>query len=288
MFISCLRDGVESAVWKAQCVTAQQLVWSVSTLIDGQNRQILLKLVPELLQKLRVGLESISFSPFETAQLFKQLEVIHLARLRGAAIVSDEVAAANEKTAPAVNSRTDSPIDSHADLHSDPLSAPAAAQQIAKTPAASLPQQPLPGVPQSPSPSPQTLTAPSLPPAEKAAREAAAKPSFILMEEAQAEPLPSADPQHMALVGNIAQGTWFEIQGAQGERFRCRLAAVIRSANKYIFVNRAGVKVAEESRESLALALQQKRLTILDDGMLFDRALESVITNLREQRPTHT
>jgi hypothetical protein len=45
------------------------------------------------------------------------------------------------------------------------------------------------------------------------------------------------------------------------------------------------MKVAEESRETLALALQQKRLSILDDGMLFDRALEAVIGNLRDKRP---
>jgi hypothetical protein len=30
--------------------------------------------------------------------------------------------------------------------------------------------------------------------------------------------------------------------------------------------------------------LQTKRLTILDDGMLFDRALEAVIGSLRDQR----
>ena len=62
---------------------------------------------------------------------------------------------------------------------------------------------------------------------------------------------------------------------------RCRLAAIIRGTSKYIFVNRAGVKVAEETRETLAVLLQQGKLRTLDDGMLFDRALESVITNLR-------
>jgi hypothetical protein len=85
-------------------------------------------------------------------------------------------------------------------------------------------------------------------------------------------------------VNNITQGTWFEMQAEAGEKYRCRLAAIIRSVGKYIFVNRSGMKVAEESRESLAIALQTKRLTILDDGMLFDRALEAVIGTLREQR----
>jgi hypothetical protein len=58
-----------------------------------------------------------------------------------------------------------------------------------------------------------------------------------------------------------------------------RLAAIIRSVEKYIFVNRSGM-----SRESMVITLQTKRLTILDDGMLFDLALEAVIVTLREQR----
>ena len=93
------------------------------------------------------------------------------------------------------------------------------------------------------------------------------------------------ESQHLALVANITQGTWFEMMGENGEKYRCRLAAIIRPAGKYIFVNRSGMKVAEESRETLALALQQKRMSILDDGMLFDRALEAVIGNLRDKRP---
>ncbi len=44
------------------------------------------------------------------------------------------------------------------------------------------------------------------------------------------------------------------------------------------------MKVAEKSRQELAIALQQGHFSILDDGMLFDRALESVIGNLRQSR----
>jgi len=43
--------------------------------------------------------------------------------------------------------------------------------------------------------------------------------------------------------------------------------------------------VAEESRESLAIAMKKGSLRLLDDSMLFDRALESVIGSLRQQRP---
>jgi len=88
------------------------------------------------------------------------------------------------------------------------------------------------------------------------------------------------DPQWLARVDAMGEGTWVEL--VQGDsRFRCKLAAIIRATGKYIFVNRAGQKVAENSREGLALDLQDGKVSLLDDGLLFDRALQSVIGNLR-------
>ncbi|HEY7885150.1 MAG TPA: DUF1631 family protein, partial [Cellvibrionaceae bacterium] len=109
----------------------------------------------------------------------------------------------------------------------------------------------------------------------------------IKLEEPSADNIrdgKALDAQHLSLVGNLTQGSWFEMAPASGERYRCRLAAIIKATGKYIFVNRGGMKVAEESRETLALALRDGRLRVLDDGMLFDRALESVITNLKASR----
>ena len=62
---------------------------------------------------------------------------------------------------------------------------------------------------------------------------------------------------------------------------RCKLAAIISFSGKYIFVNRSGVKVVEYSATSLAQQYEQGLVRLLDDNQLFDRALESVIGNLR-------
>lgn len=276
MFITCLKLGVESQEWQDRVMTAQQLVWSVSAPMDKDNRQRLLKLVPELLQKLRTGLESISFSPFETTQLFKQLEALHLTRLRGdsgvkpvgdsvpapAAPVKAEALVQAQPVAP-VQAKVAAPIvEKPVEAIAKPTAQPAATVPTEVVQAAAKP-------------------APVQPVEAPAKQVAAAAPA---VEAKPAKPVIELDPQHVSLVNNITQGTWFEMQGEGGEKFRCRLAAIIRSAGKYIFVNRSGMKVAEETRESLALALQAKRLTILDDGMLFDRALESVISNLRDKR----
>lgn len=85
-------------------------------------------------------------------------------------------------------------------------------------------------------------------------------------------------------VDSLTQGGWFEMEGVEAQPFRCRLAAIIRRVDKFIFVNRSGMKVAEKSRVELAQALQKNELRLLDDGMLFERALEGVIGNLRQTR----
>ena len=270
MFISCLKQGSDSEDWLEKCTTAQQLVWSVTSSMDKDNRQKLLKMVPELLQKLRTGLEGISFSPLETTQLFKQLEAVHLARLRSdSAPVEKPVEKVVQET-PAPTLSTEAQLEAKAKELAEKNAERRTAQQQARKAAA-----------------------------QEAKPVLEAKIEEPKVEPAQVEPAPAAPPvaavpvdtahidaQHLALVANITQGTWFEMQGENGEKYRCRLAAIIRPAGKYIFVNRSGMKVAEESRETLALALQQKRLSILDDGMLFDRALEAVIGNLREKRPS--
>lgn len=83
----------------------------------------------------------------------------------------------------------------------------------------------------------------------------------------------------------LKQGAWFEFQEGDVKR-RCRLAAVVSGIGRYIFVDRLGKKLLELDVESLAADLERGTLRILDDGMLFDRALESVIGDLRDSRKT--
>jgi hypothetical protein len=102
-----------------------------------------------------------------------------------------------------------------------------------------------------------------------------------LNEQAEQEAdVPEGVLQQVAAMG---VGTWVEFQ--EGDScLRCRLAAKIKPTGAYIFVNRHGQKVAEHNQASLAKMLNAGELTLLDDGLLFDRALQSVIGTLRQQR----
>ena len=79
-------------------------------------------------------------------------------------------------------------------------------------------------------------------------------------------------------------GNWVDFRQDDGRMLRCRLAAVINGIGKYIFVNRSGIKVAELNREELQAALLDDTVALIEDDHLFDRALESVISNLRDMK----
>ena len=82
-------------------------------------------------------------------------------------------------------------------------------------------------------------------------------------------------------VDRLHVGSWLEFTEADDHKVRCKLAAAIKATGKYIFVNRTGMKVLEKSRQALAVEFRRGSVRLLDDALLFDRALESVIGNLR-------
>lgn len=106
----------------------------------------------------------------------------------------------------------------------------------------------------------------------------------ILLHTADEGPVdwPSAvDDESLLQIDRLQVGAWVEFQEDEETTLRCKLAAIIDATGKYIFVDRTGMKVRERSRTSLALDVRRGTVRILDDTLLFDRALESVIDNLQ-------
>lgn len=85
-----------------------------------------------------------------------------------------------------------------------------------------------------------------------------------------------------AKLKTITEGTWVEITENDTDPVRCKLATVTQPGHNYVFVNRRGMKVAEKNRVQLAGLLEQDKLSVIDESQVFDRALQSVIGNLRD------
>ncbi|MEQ7921199.1 DUF1631 domain-containing protein [Xanthomonas sp. WHRI 1810A] len=93
--------------------------------------------------------------------------------------------------------------------------------------------------------------------------------------------LPSDDPG-LQQVDTLRLGSWIEIQEDEEHKLRCKLAAIVEPSGRYVFVNRTGMKVLEKTRMGLAVEFRRGAIRVLDDALLFDRALDSVLGNLRK------
>ncbi|MDH0747958.1 DUF1631 domain-containing protein [Pseudomonas sp. GD03842] len=93
--------------------------------------------------------------------------------------------------------------------------------------------------------------------------------------------LPEND-ESLVQVDKLRLGNWVEIQEDENHKLRCKLAAIVEPSGRYVFVNRTGMKVLEKTRMGLAVEFRRGTIRVLDDSLLFDRALESVLGNLRK------
>ena len=100
--------------------------------------------------------------------------------------------------------------------------------------------------------------------------------------------LPDEPPEPVFVheINKLTEGVWAEIRDEDGEPLRGKLATIVQPGERYVFVNRRGMKVAEKNRMQLAVLLKEERLKILDESQVFDRALQAVIGNLRQMHDT--
>lgn len=225
LFVTSLKYGFASPQWRTQLKVLADLVWSVQPTLSADERKQLAQLAPELMARLRSGLDSVSYNPFEVEELFLELDQLHWSLIRG------EVSAVS-KDAHQVRSAGALKADDRRDAADDGAVAVAVAEGASG-------------------------------------------------DTEESDQLPADDP-HLIAVSAFTHGAWFDLTCATGQTWRCRLAAYIKPTDKYIFVDRNGVKVAEQSRNELALSLKHGRLSPLDNNMLFDKALESVVSSLRK------
>ena len=258
LMLTCLKHGVESEQWQTVLVTMDELVWSVEPHDDPQARLRLLELVPGLLRSLREGLDSAGIDPFVTSEFFTRLEVLHVQAFQRF-----------KRAMPAVVENAETSV---------PTLAEEAVQVLPAADVASvLPLLELPA-------------SAELEPVDEPAMVEVVEEIILLApgerREQEVEAHLADDDEALLQVDGLRVGSWVEFQEDEEHKLRCKLAAVIKPTGKFIFVNRTGMKVLEKTRMGLAVEFRRNAIRLLDDALLFDRALESVIGNLRRLKAT--
>lgn len=302
LFLIYLKEGDQARNWEEALQVVDDLLWSVQPMDSADSRHRLLTMVPPLLKNLRAGLTKIGYNPFEMNQLFTDLEVVHLSQLQELNTVKLEMTESEVKTeqkksqqsiareTSAIEKTLDQVLENHAgsDASLEKLDAELDEQLAAFDALGDLVAGDNETIDGSVVDAVDNETFEPSGEADKLVRQVVEK---LVVDGATEESalqtvdLPEDDPS-LVVVNRMVVGNWIELHQDNRKKFRCRLAAVIKATGKYIFVNRSGMKVAEYNRLTLAQAIKLGQVGTLDDGQLFDRALESVIGNLRDMKTT--
>lgn len=249
LFRIYVKQGESSKSWLAAVQTIDLLVQSITPPTSADERNALYNGLPVLQKRLREGLDTISYNPFAANEFVGRLEEVQLQVLRGEipAHAKDDVTSTDptDQLLAAVKGDIDAKGGSSDLLPS--RSAIYDAPQIRRIDQA------------------KGFATPARP----------AEPALPPMD---------GDDEHLIRARQMGTGAWVEFVDDQGVKTRCKLAARIKTTDRMVFVNRSGIKVRDCSTLAVAHDLMSCRMIVLDDSLLFDRALQSVIGSLRRVR----
>lgn len=248
LFRIYIKQGDTSKSWLAAVQTIDLLVQSVTPPVTDEERKALYNGLPVLQKRLREGLDTISYNPFAANEFVGRLEEVQLQVLRGetpAHLKADVATDPADQLLAAVKGDIDAKREGDALLTN--RSAAYDAPQIRRIDQAK---------------------------------------GFISQPKIVEPALPAMadDDEHLVRARHLGVGAWVEFVDEQGTKTRCKLAARIKTTDRLVFVNRAGIKVRDLSTLAVAHEMADCRMIILDDSLLFDRALQSVIGSLRRVR----
>ena len=250
LLLSYLKSGGDYSDWRENLATMDDLIWSIEPHDDAEARLKLLQVIPSLLRQLRTGFSNAAIDPFVANNFFSRLEALHVQAFQRYKQNATSAAAAREDSPGNIAENTAA---DRADITRNDLTK--------KLHGAALQQQ-----------EPTVMVE---------VQEEIALHQVESIDHSVNKIVLSDDDPALLQVDSLHTGSWIEFAQDEQRKLRCKLAVIIKPTGRYIFVNRSSVKVLEINRMSLAIEFKNNAITLLDNALLFDRALESVIGDLR-------
>ena len=267
LFRTCLKEGTGSGLWRQHVLTARDLVWSVVAPMPESGVKMR-RLLPDLKKRLQEGAQSLSLSAGDQQRLLGGLEILYRERQKlGERVESERERRTRERLVQELRREAD-----------NVLSIPVAEEAgvLEAEPEASLGgplEGPLDDVREMPA---GEKALPEVEEIQQVVSEATAGSVTPLKEVPQ-------DDHHWQQTYHL-KDSWFLLRHPERLPVRCRLAAIISDLDQFMFVNRQGAKVGIYSRLEMANALRNEELMPLEQGPLFERALEYVVGNCGESK----
>lgn len=254
LLVTYVKEGEGSYSWKRALVTMDNLIWSV-TPKTSQERSRLVKILPNLLQVLREGMQLISMRTEERDHFLAQLAGCHA-----------RVVNAGSSTASSLQEQ-------------------GAVYDYLKHPNASapIPPQPEPEIEadavNATSATLQQLVEEGVIEAEEV--ELAGEPDqFDELDDSI--DMTDLKTEYLDSVAKLKQGTWLELPDSQGNAIRAKLTWVSPVTGKYLFTDRKGLKACEKTLHALAADFQCGNASVIEEGSLMDRAAGRMLDGLQQ------
>ncbi|WP_255771751.1 DUF1631 family protein [Microbulbifer guangxiensis] len=282
LFRTCLKEGTDSDQWRRNVLTARDLVWSVVAPMPESSFKMQ-QLLPGLRKRLDEGAQSLSLNPADRQRLMEALDQLYRERQALAdRVESERERRTRERLVQELRREADSILRIPDVAPQEPVGATAAPLE-ALVPAEEKPteaevaaEKPIASEAEVHELLDGDADLPRMEKLEQVVQEAPQR------REANLKPLEDSD-QHWRQTYHL-KDSWFMLSEADKAPVRCRLAAIIRDLDQFMFVNRSGARVAVYSRLQLAHALREKVMTPLEQGPLFERALQHVVGNIGESK----
>ncbi len=285
-------DGIDSPAWKRDVATMDDLVWSVLPKKTREDKEILLNMLPGLLDRLRAGMATLSLPDAVQQQFLTRLASFHGkainegSRLAGDLMDQEVVAEGSEEHI------------LFADEEAQPMPP---AGEVRDEAGETVVDEPAPEA--EAKAAEDVMLAGSAPAlagagAEEALQELAAGNRDEIMKMVASGLL---DVEEITLSGHddglgeeecdlytgmardLALGSWVEFRDESGASVRERLSWVSEVAGVYMFTNRQGRKTSEKRLHELAAAFRSGAASLVEEVPLFDKAVSGLMHSLRSQ-----
>ena len=104
-------------------------------------------------------------------------------------------------------------------------------------------------------------------------------------ESSETEASASLDKKIVEWVRGFKSGDWFEFNDHSGEPQRAKLSWVSPISSRYLFVNQRGQKFADLALDELVRRVASRRVRVIQNTPLMDRALGAIAKKLSKEQP---
>lgn len=259
-----LTKGPESDTWRELIEAMDGLVWVLVPRRDRVSRQRWTKVLPTVFKDLRKGMLEIEVNPFDQQKFFSELETTLHAQLRNA--LHNENLAKELKSKPVLEEKSTGTQEEQSKQSENETAGELVVFE---------------GEEEGPMDELDLIIALESNPHNMAKVKPKGHKTAV---ELQYEKEMAALKHFIKEAESIPVGSWLEFTPANGARLRCKLVEKIEETQTFVFVNRLGQKVLEQQKKLIAQELKKRRVKIIDNRPLFDRALDAVVGKLRLSR----